>query len=153
VRPVDGVLPWDVDAPPFDPRDTSNRAQLSVREVAERFIQLFYVEDNPTDAFTCWMHPDYIQHNPNAPTGRDATLAMMQASMARLPDLSHEVKRVVWGDADLVGVHFHFIREADHPGYAIVDILRIEDGFVREHWDVMQPMPDPAEALNDNGML
>lgn len=153
MRPADGVLPWDVDAPPFDPRDTSNREQLSVREVAGRFIQLFYVEDNPTDAFTCWMHPDYIQHNPNAPTGRDATLAMMQASMARLPDLSHEVKRVVWGDADLVGVHFHFIREADHPGYAIVDILRIEDGFVREHWDVMQPMPDPAESLNDNGML
>jgi predicted SnoaL-like aldol condensation-catalyzing enzyme len=153
VRPADGVLPWDPDAPPFDPRDTSNRENLSVRQVAERFIQLFYVEDNPTDAFTCWMHPDYIQHNPNAPTGRDATLAMMQASMARLPDLSHEVKRVVWGDADLVGVHFHFIREADHPGYAIVDILRIEDGFVREHWDVMQAMPDPAEALNDNGML
>ena len=153
MRPADGVLPWDVDAPPFDPRDTSNRENLSVREIAERFIQLFYVEDNPTDAFTCWMHPDYIQHNPNAPTGRDATLAMMQASMARLPDLSHEVKRVVWGDADLVGVHFHFIREADHPGYAIVDILRIENGFVREHWDVMQAMPDPAESLNDNGML
>jgi predicted SnoaL-like aldol condensation-catalyzing enzyme len=153
VKPAAGALPWDTDAPPFDPRDTSDRTALSVREVAERFIQLFYVEDNPTDAFTCWMHPEYIQHNPNAPTGRDATLAMMQASMARLPDLSHEVRRVVWGDADLVGVHFHFRREADHPGYAIVDILRIEDGFVREHWDVMQDMPDPAEALNDNGML
>jgi len=153
VKPQPGALPWDPDAPPFDPRDTANREALSVREVAERFIQLFYVEDNPRDAFMAWMHPDYIQHNPNAPTGRDATLAMMQASMARLPDLSHEVKRVVWGDADLVGVHFHFIREADHPGYAIVDILRIENGFVREHWDVMQAMPDPAEALNDNGML
>jgi predicted SnoaL-like aldol condensation-catalyzing enzyme len=153
VKPAAGALPWDTDAPPFDPRDTSDRTALSVREVAERFIQLFYVEDNPTDAFTCWMHPEYIQHNPNAPTGRDATLAMMEASMARLPDLSHEVRRVVWGDADLVGVHFHFRREADHPGYAIVDILRIEDGFVREHWDVMQDMPDPAEALNDNGML
>ncbi len=153
MRPAPGVLPWDVDSPPFDPRDTSNREALSVRQVAERFIQLFYVEDNPRDAFMAWMHPEYIQHNPNAPTGRDATLAMMEASMARLPELSHEVKRVVWGDADLVGVHFHFIREADHPGYAIVDVLRIEDGFVREHWDVMQEIPDPAEALNANGML
>ena len=66
----------------MDPRDTSNREQLSVREVAERFIQLFYVEDNPRDAFLCWVHPDYIQHNPSAPTGRDATLAMMEASIA-----------------------------------------------------------------------
>ena len=104
MRPAPGVLPWDVDSPPFDPRDTTNREALSVRQVAERFIQLFYVEDNPRDAFMGWMHPDYIQHNPNAPTGRDATLAMMEASLARLPELSHEVKRVVWGDEDLVAV-------------------------------------------------
>ena len=153
MRPADGVLPWNVDAPPFDPRDTSNRAGLTTRQVAERFIQLFYVEDNPTDAFTCWMHPDYIQHNPNAPTGRDATLAMMQASMARLPDLSHEVKRVVWGDADLVAVHFHFIRERDTRGFAIIDILRMADGYIVEHWDVMQEVPDPATCRNSNGMF
>ena len=153
MKPASGALPWNPDAPPFDPRDTSNREQLSVRQVAERFIQLFYVDDNPRDAFMCWMHPDYIQHNPNAPTGRDATLAMMEASLARLPDLSHEVKRVVWGDGDLVAVHFHFRREADHPGYAIVDILRVEDGYIREHWDVMQEVPDPSTAKNSNGVF
>ena len=153
MKPAAGVLPWDVDAPPFDPRDTSNRAALSTRQMAERFIQLFYVEDDPRDAFLCWMHPDYSQHNPNAPTGRDATLAMMEASIARNPELSHEVKRVVWGDADLVAVHFHFRREADHPGYAIVDILRVEDGYIREHWDVMQEVPDPSTAKNSNGVF
>ncbi|MEO6041258.1 MAG: nuclear transport factor 2 family protein [Croceibacterium sp.] len=153
MKPAPGALPWDSEAPPFDPRDTSGRARLSTRQVAERFIQLFYVEDNPEGAFTCWMHPDYIQHNPNAPDGRDATLAMMQASMARLPDLSHEVRRVVWGDADTVAVHFHFRRERDHPGYAIVDILRIVDGYVVEHWDVMQEVPDPATSKNRNGMF
>jgi predicted SnoaL-like aldol condensation-catalyzing enzyme len=153
VKPAAGALPWDTEAPPFDPRDTSDREALSARQVAERFIQLFYVEDNPTDAFTCWMHPDYIQHNPNAPTGRDATLAMMQASMARLPDLSHEVKRVVWGDADLVAVHFHFLREKGTRGYAIVDLLRVQNGYIVEHWDVMQEVPDPAETKNPNGMF
>ena len=153
MKPASGALPWDTDAPPFDPCDTSDRASLSTRQVAERFIQLFYVEDNPTDAFTCWMHPDYIQHNPNAPTGRDATLAMMQASMARLPDLSHEVKRIVWGDGDVVAVHFHFQRESGTRGYAIVDLLRVADGYIVEHWDVMQEVPDPASAMNHNGMF
>lgn len=153
MKPAPGALPWDVEAPPFDPRDTSNRETLSTRQVAERFIHLFYVEDNPTDAFTCWMHPDYVQHNPNAPTGRDATLAMMQGSMARLPDLTHEVKRVVWGDADLVAVHFHFRREAGTRGHAIVDLLRVADGYIVEHWDVMQEVPDPATAKNNNGMF
>jgi predicted SnoaL-like aldol condensation-catalyzing enzyme len=153
LRPADGALPWDVGAPPFDPRDTSGREQLSVRQVAERFIQLFYVEDNPRDAFMCWMHPDYIQHNPNAPTGRDATLAMMEASLARLPDLSHEVKRVIWGDADLVAIHFHFKYEPDSAGYSVVDILRIDQGYIREHWDVLQEVPDPATSKNANGMF
>ena len=153
MKPAPGALPWDPDAPPFDPRDTSNREQLSVRQVAERFIQLFYVEDNPRDGFMCWMHPDYIQHNPNAPTGRDATLAMMEASLARLPDLSHEVKRVIWGDADLVAIHFHFKYERDTRGYSVVDILRIDNGYIREHWDVIQEVPDPATSKNANGMF
>ncbi len=99
------------------------------------------------------MHPDYIQHNPNAPTGRDATLAMMQASMARLPDLAHEVKRVVWGTDDLVAVHFRFQREADTLGFAIVDILRVDKGYIVEHWDVMQQVPDPAQCKNNNTMF
>ena len=153
MKPASAVLPWNPDAPPFDPRDTSKREQLSVRQVAERFIQLFYVEDNPRDAFMAWMHPDYIQHNPNAPTGRDATLAMMEKGLALTPDLSHEVKRVVWGDADLFAVHFHFRREAGHRGYSAVDILRVEKGYIVEHWDVMQDIPDPSTAKNRNGMF
>ena len=157
MRPADGVLPWDVDAPPFDPRDTSGREALSVRQVAERFIQLFYVEDNPRDAFMAWMHPDYIQHNPNAPTGRDATLAMMEDGLKRTPNLSHEVKRVVWGPddhgADLVAIHFHFRREPETRGWAIVDILRVQDGYIVEHWDVMQEVPDPETSKNQNGMF
>ena len=153
MRPADGVLPWNPDAPPFDPRDTSDREALSVRHVAERFIQLFYVEDNPRDAFMAWMHPDYIQHNPNAPTGRDATLAMMENSLSRLPDLSHEVKRVIWGGEDLVAIHFHFKYEPASAGYAVVDILRIRGGYIREHWDVLQEVPDPATSKNSNGMF
>lgn len=151
--PALAALPWDPAAPPFDPRDTSGRAALAPRQVVERFIQLFYVEDNPHDAFLCWMHPDYIQHNPNAPTGRDATLAMMEASMTRNPELTHEVKRVVWGDADLFAVHFHFRREAGTRGHAIIDILRVEDGYIVEHWDVMQEVPDQATCKNQNGMF
>jgi predicted SnoaL-like aldol condensation-catalyzing enzyme len=78
---------------------------------------------------------------------------MMQASMARLPDLAHEVKRVVWGDADLVAVHFHFKREAGTRGQAIIDILRVQDGYIVEHWDVVQDVPDPTTCKNQNGMF
>ena len=153
MKPAPGVLPWDTDAPPFDPRHTAARESLSSGQVAQRFIQLFYVEDNPGDAFTCWVHPDYVQHNPNAPTGRDATLAMMRTSMAKYPGLTHEVKRVVWGDADLMAIHFHFCREKGERGHAIVDLLRFDGGYLVEHWDVMQAVPEPGTTKNDNGMF
>jgi predicted SnoaL-like aldol condensation-catalyzing enzyme len=141
----------------FDPRDTANRETLSVREVAERFIELFHHQDNVTDAFRCWVHPDYIQHNPNAPSGRDATLEVLEAAVRNNPELTHEVKRVIYGDeADgegLVAVHHHFRRQRAERGWAVVDILRIKDGYVVEHWDVMQPVPDQAETRNGNGMF
>ncbi len=137
----------------FDPRDTSNRESLSVRDVAERFIELFHHQDNVTDAFRCWVHPDYIQHNPNAPTGRDATLEVLEAAVRNNPELTHDVKRVIYGDEDLVAVHHHFRRKREERGWAVVDILRIENGYVVEHWDVMQELPDPANAKNDNGMF
>ena len=60
---------------------------------------------------------------------------------------------MVWGDADLFAVHFHFRREPDTRGWAVVDILRVADGYIVEHWDVMQEIPDPATAKNSNGMF
>ena len=63
----------------------------------------------------------------------------------------HEVKRVVWGDADLVAVHFHFHRQKGTRGHAIVDLLRVADGYIVEHWDVMQDVveggPNPASPF------
>ena len=153
MKPAAGALPWDTSAPPFDPRDTADREALSTRQVAERFIQLFYVEDNPTDAFTCWMHPDYIQHDPNSATGRDGTIEALDAHMKRSPGMSHDVKRVIYGEGGLVAVHYHFRRAPEERGSAVVDIFRIENGYLVEHWDVIQPIPDPATAKNSNGMF
>ena len=138
-----------------DPTDISDRETLSNREVAERFIELFHRQDRVGDAFRCWVHPDYIQHNPNAPSGRDETMAFLENAVRNNPELTHEVKRVIYGEGDceLVAVHHHFRRTKDDRGWAVVDILRIRDGYVVEHWDVMQQVPDPAETKNDNGMF
>ena len=118
-------------------------------------LDMFAAVLNPMDsaAVDRFISPDYIQHNPNAPTGRDATLAMLDAAVRNNPELTHNVKRVIYGDHDLVAVHHHFRRKADERGWAVVDILRIANGYVVEHWDVMQAVPDPAETKNANGMF
>ena len=48
-----------------------DRAHLSDREVADRFIEVFYRQNRLVDAFREWVHPDYVQHDPNSATGRD----------------------------------------------------------------------------------
>jgi predicted SnoaL-like aldol condensation-catalyzing enzyme len=121
--------------------------------VADRFIAVFYDQNRLTDAFAEWVHPGYVQHDPNSPTGRDGTIAVLAEHMARHPRMSHDVKRVIHGDDGTVVVHYHFRREPEDRGLAVVDLFRIEDGYLVEHWDVMQPVPDPATAKNQNGMF
>jgi predicted SnoaL-like aldol condensation-catalyzing enzyme len=134
-----------------------DRSQLSNREVADRFIEVFYRQNRLVEAFREWVHPDYIQHDPNSGTGRDATIEALEAHMQRSPDMSHDIKRVIYGDDGpkglLVCVHYHFRHAPDQRGLAVVDLFRIEDGYLVEHWDIIQPIPDPSTAKNNNGMF
>jgi predicted SnoaL-like aldol condensation-catalyzing enzyme len=138
-----------------DPTDTSDRARLSDREVSERFIEVFYNQNRLVDGFRAWVHPDYIQHDPNSPTGRDATIEVLAAHMQRNPQMTHDVKRTIYGTDEqgrtLVAVHYHFKRTPEDRGSAVVDIYRVEDGYLMEHWDVIQPIPE--NPLNDNTMF
>ena len=136
-----------------DPLDTSDRSRLSPREVADRFIEVFYRQGRLVEAFRAWVHPDYIQHHPSSPTGRDGTIAALDAHMQRSPGMSHEIKRVIHGEDGLVAVHYHFRHAPDQRGLAVVDLFRIADGYLVEHWDVIQPIPDPETAKNNNGMF
>jgi predicted SnoaL-like aldol condensation-catalyzing enzyme len=129
------------------------QVQDSDRDVAERFIEIFYRQNRLTDAFAQWVHPDYVQHDPNAPTGRDGTMEVLARHMEANPRMTHEVKRVIHGEGGMVAVHYHFRRRPEDRGLAVVDLFRIEDGHLVEHWDVMQPVPDPADCKNDNGMF
>jgi predicted SnoaL-like aldol condensation-catalyzing enzyme len=60
------------------------------------------------------------------------------------------IKRVLV-DGDMVILHVHAIREPGERGVAIVDIFRLENGKIVEHWDVVQPIPE--KAANSNGMF
>jgi predicted SnoaL-like aldol condensation-catalyzing enzyme len=66
------------------------------------------------------------------------------------PELRAEVK-CIFAEGDFVIAHTHGVREPGQRGTAIVDIFRLENGRIVEHWDVMQPIPETA--LNDNGMF
>ena len=121
-----------------------NRAQF------ERFIDLFYRQGAIREAFETCVAENYIQHNPQAGDGRDGAIAFLEGMLATMPGASIDVKRVLV-DGDLCAVHSNFKPSPEEPGFAEIDIFRIENGKIAEHWDVMQPVP--AESTNSNGMF
>ena len=54
-------------------------------------------------------------------------------------------------DGDLVVLHVHSTQNAQDRGEAVVDIFRVEQGKIVEHWDAVQSVP--AESANSNTMF
>lgn len=100
---------------------------------------------------------DYIQHNPNVATGRDAMVAYMKATRPVRPiepSITFPVVAIM-AERDLVLVAtVNYEPDPESPGqkYARThfDLFRIEDGKIAEHWDSVPK--DPA-ALHTNPNL
>jgi predicted SnoaL-like aldol condensation-catalyzing enzyme len=94
--------------------------------------------------------PRYIQHNPNAADGPEGFKRFVEFLREKFPQSHSEIKQV-FADGDYVILHVHAVREPDTRGNAIIDIFRLENGKIVEHWDVVQPIPD--HAANANSMF
>ncbi|MFI7494351.1 nuclear transport factor 2 family protein [Kocuria sp. M4R2S49] len=80
--------------------------------------------------------PDYRQHSALAPDGTEGLRAMFQ----QLPDdFRFEPLRVL-EDGDMVAVHCVYHGFGPEPTVA-VDVFRVEDGKIAEHWDALAPLP------------
>ena len=102
------------------------------------------------DAASKYLGPKYIQHNPAAADGPAGLKAYLAFLKDKFPASHSEIKQI-FADGDYVIVHDHAVREPGTRGFAIVNIYRLEDGKVAEHWDVIQPVPD--KTANENGMF
>ncbi|HWK40679.1 MAG TPA: nuclear transport factor 2 family protein [Croceibacterium sp.] len=123
---------------------------MSAREVLDEFIPLFFEQRNAKLAFETWVHPDYINHNPFAATGRDAAVNFLQPFFDANPEARYIVHRVI-ADGDLVAVHNEARFNPAGPPSAVVDIFRVENCKIVEHWDVVQQVPE--QSANQNGMF
>ncbi|WP_233198689.1 MULTISPECIES: nuclear transport factor 2 family protein [Luteimonas] len=115
-----------------DDRPTRNKAL-----VLEAMTALFQRRD--ASAVERFYAPDYRQHNPDIPQGRDA----LRALVAALPDAVYYEPGLVIAEGDLVAIHGRIRGWAETP-QVVVDLFRIEGGRLAEHWDVLQ-----AEVASD----
>jgi predicted SnoaL-like aldol condensation-catalyzing enzyme len=102
------------------------------------------------DAAARFFGSRYIQHNPTAPDGIEGFKAFLGFLREKFPDSRSEIKRS-FAEGDYVILHVHSVRDKGSRGRAIVDIFRLEDGKVVEHWDVVQEIPE--KPANGNGMF
>jgi predicted SnoaL-like aldol condensation-catalyzing enzyme len=92
----------------------------------------------------------YLQHNPVAADGAEGLKGFIGFLKSKFPDSKSEIKRV-FAEGDYVILHVHAVREPGTRGRAIIDIFRLENGKIVEHWDVAQDVPE--KAANSNGMF
>lgn len=118
----------------------------------ELVMGLFAEVLNPLDssAVDRFIAPDYIQHSQLAEPGRDALKAFLDFAKSQSPDAVHDLKRS-FVEGDHVIVHYHVRRTPEDPGLAVIDIFRIENGLIAEHWDVLQDVP--PQSPNPNSMF
>jgi predicted SnoaL-like aldol condensation-catalyzing enzyme len=100
--------------------------------VLEAFDTLFNKRDYAA-AERFWS-PSYIQHSAHIAPGREGLFTLVRS----LPATLRYEPGVIVADGDFVIVHGRFSGFGAPANWIVADILRIEDGALAEHWDVIQ---------------
>ncbi|HDR8183761.1 TPA: ester cyclase [Bacillus thuringiensis] len=130
-----------------------SKDNVTEKEKNKKMVVDFYNEvfnKHNIDIIPKYVSEDYKQHNPFVADGRKAFMDFFKEDFVKNPNSSAEIKRVV-AEGDTVALHVHSRTNSQDKGVAIVDIFRIKDGKIVEHWDVIQEIPN--EAANNNTMF
>ena len=115
--------------------------------VLEAFDTLFNKRDYAV-AERYWS-PDYIQHSAHIEPGREGLFNLIKGMP---PTLQYEAGTIV-ADGDFVIVHGRFSGFGAPVNWIAADILRLEDGLLAEHWDVIQDEATKEQSKSGNPMF
>jgi predicted SnoaL-like aldol condensation-catalyzing enzyme len=118
----------------------TNTAEQNKALVLEAFETLFNRRDYAA-AQRFWS-TDYIQHSPAFAPGRDGLFDVIKGFPA---DLRYENALIV-ADGEYVIAHGRFSSAALPANSIAADIVRIKDGLLVEHWDVIQDEATAEES-------
>lgn len=115
--------------------------------VLEAFDTLFNKRDYAA-AERFWS-PNYIQHSAHIEPGREGLFNLIRSIP---PTLKYEPGAIV-ADKHFVIVHGRFSGFGQPVNWIAADILRIEDGILVEHWDVIQDEATQAQSKSGRPMF
>jgi len=129
------------------------QATTAQQETNRQTVLAFYekgLNQKDADAALQYVGNRYVQHNPTAADGPEGFRKFIAFLREKFPNSRSDIKRS-FVDGDYVILHVNALREPGTRGSAIVDIFKLENGKIVEHWDVVQPVPETA--ANKNGMF
>ncbi|WP_398501360.1 ester cyclase [Variovorax sp.] len=135
------------------PIDGGKRRSITQQEANRQAVLAFYekgLNQKDAEAALAYVGSRYVQHNPLVADGPEGFRKVIAFVREKFPNAHSEIKRS-FGDGDYVILHVHAVSEPGTRGTAIVDIFKLENGKIVEHWDVIQPVPETA--ANSNGMF
>ncbi|MGN6424357.1 MAG: nuclear transport factor 2 family protein [Asticcacaulis sp.] len=119
-------------------------AQYRLTQTNKSLVIKAYQElfgDHDLTAVDRYWAENYIQHNPSMKDGRDSVKQLLETmGITHWPKQKVDFKRVI-AEGDLVMTEVVQPKSGDMPETVIVDIFRVENGKIAEHWDVMQAVP------------
>ena len=120
------------------------------KQTVVAFITRAFNDKQPADAVAKYVGSEYIQHDPHSPDGAEAFIQFATGFAGQFPQLSIDIKRVI-AEGELVVTHLLINMAPENRGMAGVDIFRLQESKIVEHWGVMQPVPE--QTANDNTMF
>jgi predicted SnoaL-like aldol condensation-catalyzing enzyme len=94
--------------------------------------------------------PGYIQHSAHIPPGRDGLFELVR----NVPSTMRYENQLTVASGDFVMLHGRFSGLGKGiPSWIVVDIVRMENGLLAEHWDVIQDEATQAQSNSGNPMF
>ncbi len=125
-------------------------AHADNKQVVRSFYETAFIKHKPADAMKNFVGSQYIQHNPHVQNGPEPFISYFTEFFKKNPNATTEIKRMIAED-NYVVVHAHSKANPNDRGYAAIDIFRLENGKIVEHWDSVQPVPE--KSANSNTMF
>ncbi|WP_214227826.1 ester cyclase [Pedobacter sp. B4-66] len=110
------------------------------KKIVSDFFLLFY-NDKDLEKAKKMMHPDFVNHHPYSGKGVEATInAVNKHLFGKFPEFKVNIKRIT-AEHDLVWIQCYTQDFPGDHGKMSMDIWRIKDGKIAEHWDIIQDIP------------
>jgi predicted SnoaL-like aldol condensation-catalyzing enzyme len=119
--------------------------------VIREYVRMGLNDGNVVGAAERYIAPNFRQHSPHIPDGREGLIAYfkLRAAQPGAPTRINSVSHIL-ADGDLVLVTRHTMTKEDPLGTMAGDLFRVQNSLIVEHWDVMQPVP--TTSVNGNKM-